>query len=80
MRVALTRASVCIELEDPGHDGVIAPRRPDPINGDGFGMQLVQALSERWGLERAPEGGTRVWARLALRPRPLTSTRIRRDH
>jgi anti-sigma regulatory factor (Ser/Thr protein kinase) len=80
VRVALTRAWVCIEVEDPGHDGVVAPRRPDPINGDGFGMQLVQALSERWGLERAPEGGTRVWARLALRQRPRSRIRIGRDH
>jgi anti-sigma regulatory factor (Ser/Thr protein kinase) len=79
VRVALTRASVCIEVEDPGHDGIIAPRPADPISGDGFGLRLVQSLSERWGLERRAAGGTRVWARIALRGRPQPGIRIGRD-
>jgi hypothetical protein len=31
-------------------------------------LNLVQMLSERWGLERAREGGTRVWAQLSRGP------------
>jgi hypothetical protein len=54
-----------VEVEDPGHDGVIAARPPDPVQGSGMGLNLVQMLSERWGLERAREGGTRVWAQLS---------------
>ena len=29
-----------------------------------MGLHLVQALSERWGVVRAAEGPTRVWAQL----------------
>jgi hypothetical protein len=47
---------------------VIAPRPPDPASGGGFGLRLVQALSERWGLERVSDGGTIVWAQLARTP------------
>jgi hypothetical protein len=28
----------------------------------------VQTLSERWGLERVRDGGTRVWAQLSRAP------------
>jgi hypothetical protein len=44
---------------------MIAPRSPDLEGGGGFGLNVVQALSERWGLERIAAGGTRVWAQLA---------------
>jgi anti-sigma regulatory factor (Ser/Thr protein kinase) len=63
VRVELTGAMVRIEVEDPGRVGVIAARVPD-LSG-GFGLNLVQGLSERWGLERVAAGGTRVWAQLA---------------
>jgi len=66
VRVKLTPAAVGIEVEDSGRDGAIAPRAGDTVNGGGFGLELVQRLSESWGLERAAAGGTRVWARLAL--------------
>ena len=44
--------------------------RPISTVGRGFGLNLVHTLSERWGVEHAVAGGTRVWAQLA--PRPLT--------
>ena len=65
IRVGLAQAWCRVEVEDPGHDGVIAARPPDPVQGSGMGLNLVQMLSERWGLERAREGGTRVWAQLS---------------
>jgi anti-sigma regulatory factor (Ser/Thr protein kinase) len=65
--VALTSDSLRVDIEDPGRDGTIAPRPPDP-EGGGYGLNLVQALSERWGVERAAQGGTCVWARLARAP------------
>jgi serine/threonine-protein kinase RsbW len=65
IRVDLAQAWCRVEVEDAGHDGVIAPRRPDRAQGSGMGLNLVQMLSERWGLERACEGGTRVWAQLS---------------
>jgi anti-sigma regulatory factor (Ser/Thr protein kinase) len=68
VRVALTGTMVRLEVRDPGCGGVIAPRAPDREGGGGFGLNLVQTLSERWGLERVAAGGTRVWAQLPDRP------------
>jgi anti-sigma regulatory factor (Ser/Thr protein kinase) len=65
VRVELTRSMLRLEVEDPGREGVIAPRSADAENGGGFGLNLVQLLSERWGVERVAVGGTRVWAQLA---------------
>jgi len=66
--VDLTPCMVSLDVEDPGSGGTIAPHRPDSQVGGGFGLNLVQALSERWGMERVAEGGTRVWAQLARAP------------
>jgi hypothetical protein len=62
--VGLTRTLVRLEVEDSGRGGVIVPRPPDLDSGGGFGLQLVQAVSERWDLERVADGGTLVWAQL----------------
>ena len=70
VRVELTGTMVRLEVEDPGRGGVIAPRSPD-LDG-GFGLNLVQGLSERWGLERVAAGGTRVWAQLAWASAPAS--------
>jgi anti-sigma regulatory factor (Ser/Thr protein kinase) len=64
--VNLTPGMVRLDVEDPGHVGTVALRAPDAGTGGGYGLNLVQALSERWGMERVAEGGTRVWAQLAL--------------
>ena len=72
VRVELTDTMVRLEVEDPGRDGAIAPRAPD-LGGGGFGLNLVQALCERWGLERAAAGGTRVWAQLARAGAPASA-------
>ena len=66
--VDLTPGMVRLEVEDPGRGGTIAAHRPDLETGGGFGLNLVQALSERWGIERVAKGGTRVWAQLARVP------------
>ena len=54
-----------IGVQDSGTDAVIAAQPADLVSGGGFGLNLVQMLSERWGLERVLAGGTRVWAQLA---------------
>jgi len=64
VRVALWRDGCRLEVEDPGRDGVIAPQAMDLLKGGGMGLKLVQMLSERWGVVRAAEGPTRVWAQL----------------
>ncbi len=67
VRVQIIGAMVRLEVEDRGRGGVIAPLAPDLVQG-GFGLSLVQEISERWGLERVPAGGTRVWALLRRAP------------
>ena len=68
VRVHLWREGFRLEVEDPGRSGVIAPQPPDLRRGGGMGLNLVHTLSERWGVVRAADGPTCVWARL---PRQL---------
>ena len=70
LRVYLWADSCRLEVEDPGRDRVIAPKPPDLFRGGGMGLNLVQTLSERWGVVRAAEGPTRVWAQLPRRLLP----------
>ena len=81
VRVRLTGSMIRLEVEDRGRGGVIAPRSPDQENGGGLGLNIVQTLSERWGLERVVAGGTRVWAQLPraplLAPGPTESSDVR---
>jgi hypothetical protein len=64
-RVQLSSAVVRLEVDDPGRGGMITPRPPDFDRGGGFGLNVVDALSEAWGVERST-AGTRVWAELKL--------------
>jgi anti-sigma regulatory factor (Ser/Thr protein kinase) len=68
IRVGLGQSWCRLEVEDAGHEGFIAPRPPGGAHGGGLGLTLVQTLSERWGLERVRDGGTRVWAQLSRAP------------
>jgi anti-sigma regulatory factor (Ser/Thr protein kinase) len=72
--VTLTSTTVRLEVADPGCGGVIAPRAPDLEGGGGFGLQIVRAVSEQWGLEQDAAGGTRVWAQLARVPTAAPAT------
>jgi anti-sigma regulatory factor (Ser/Thr protein kinase) len=72
LHIGLTDALVRVEVSDRGGNGVIAPRSPDFERGGGFGLSLVRAVAERWGLEQGAAGGTRVWAELA-RPAPAAT-------
>jgi two-component sensor histidine kinase len=65
-RVEVSNRMVRLEVQDAGHDGAIAQRPPG--DGGGYGLNIVQTLSERWGFERVARGGTRVWAQIALEP------------
>jgi serine/threonine-protein kinase RsbW len=62
---ARVRADVlCLEVEDRGSGGSITRRAPDLEDGGGFGLNVVEVLSQRWGVTR--DAGTRVWAELAF--------------
>ena len=64
VRVRVWQDRCRLEVEDSGHEGVIAPQPADLVHGAGMGLNLVQRISERWGLVRAAHGPTRVWAQL----------------
>ena len=53
-----------VEVRDGGTSGAIALRAPDLGNGGGFGLNVVDLVSQRWGVDR--DGGTRVWAEMAF--------------
>jgi len=54
-----------VSVRDPGISGRSAGTRPaTDLQMGGWGMQIVEALSERWGEER--DDGYRVWAELEL--------------
>ena len=72
VRVALERATWRLEVEDPGGVGVLAPD-PERAAGGRLGLNLVQTLSECWGVEHAAERGTRAWAFLPRAPAPLNT-------
>jgi hypothetical protein len=62
---AHVRADVLVlEVHDHGTGGAITRRAPDMRAGGGFGLNIVEALSRRWGINR--DAGTRVWAELAF--------------
>ena len=59
------RADVLVlEVHDHGTGEAITRRAPDRQAGGGFGLNIVEALSRRWGVNR--DAGTRVWAELAF--------------
>jgi len=63
--VEISDGVVHLEVADPGNVP-IAALVPDRQHGGGFGLYLVDVLSERWGSSH--DGATHVWAELALSP------------
>jgi anti-sigma regulatory factor (Ser/Thr protein kinase) len=64
---SVNHSSLRLEVENPGVSGDVAVRAPDADGGGGFGLQLVAALAERWGVVR--DDSTRVWAEIGSQPR-----------
>ena len=75
VRVRVWQDRCRLEVEDSGREGAIAARSPDLVHGDGMGLNLVQTVSERWGLVRAADGPTRVWAQLECGTAPDVACR-----
>jgi anti-sigma regulatory factor (Ser/Thr protein kinase) len=64
VRVAVDGDVLRLEVEDCGTGATIARRAPDPHNGGGFGLHLVDVLAADWGIDRLPR--TRVWVELGF--------------
>jgi anti-sigma regulatory factor (Ser/Thr protein kinase) len=59
LAVQLRGGALRVEVRDPGTGGIVAPREPDRVMGGGLGLQLVEQIATRWGVNRT--GGTHVW-------------------
>lgn len=64
VRAHVSADVLVLEVHDRGTDGSIRRRSPDLQKGGGFGLNVVEALSQRWGVNR--DAGTRVWVELAF--------------
>jgi anti-sigma regulatory factor (Ser/Thr protein kinase) len=66
LRLERRERSLRVEVADPGRRrNAIAPRQADLRGGGGLGLQIVEHLSNRWGVDDGPQ--TRVWFELELR-------------
>jgi anti-sigma regulatory factor (Ser/Thr protein kinase) len=63
LHVRLRRGVLRIEVTD-GSPVLPAPRRPTGLTGTGRGLQLVDHLADRWGVDKARKGKT-IWFELA---------------
>jgi len=61
VRAEVADGTVRIEVHDPGRNGEVE-RRPPGVRGGGYGLLLVDRLTNRWGVDR--HDGTTVWAEL----------------
>jgi anti-sigma regulatory factor (Ser/Thr protein kinase) len=65
LRVAADPDRVRVWVTDTGGDDTPEVQELDPDVPGGMGLFLVEKISSRWGVERAPGGGNRVWFELA---------------
>lgn len=59
MHVAVVGDSLRVEVVDPGNGFTPRARTAESPLGSGWGLHLVDELSDRWGVESS--GPTRVW-------------------
>jgi serine/threonine-protein kinase RsbW len=76
VRAEIRGDALHLQVEDRGSNGSITRRAPDLRNGGGFGLNMVEELSRRWGVDRA--AGTRVWAEIGT-PAPARSPAADRE-
>jgi anti-sigma regulatory factor (Ser/Thr protein kinase) len=60
--VTVTRRSIRVCVTDRGPGFEVEPRQADDDPGSGWGLFLVEQLSDRWGVEL--NGKTQVWFEL----------------
>jgi anti-sigma regulatory factor (Ser/Thr protein kinase) len=63
LQAQLSGAVLRVEVFDPGTGFELRAPQPDPARASGWGLYLVEALSDRWGIDGAG-AGTRVWFEL----------------
>ncbi len=66
LSVSKSRRTVRVEVADAGRGFVTRPRVAGQDAGSGWGLYLVDALSDRWGTER--DGRMRIWFEIDCGP------------
>lgn len=64
LRLVTTNDEIRIEVSDQ-LPGTVAAREPAPSELHGRGLQIVQALADRWGSGPSRSGGKTVWFSLS---------------
>jgi two-component sensor histidine kinase len=72
MSIARSGREIRVEVSDQA-GGVPTKRSPGLEEPTGRGLQIVELLSEEWGVELAPEGGKTVWFTVAA---PSTEAQV----
>ena len=62
VRVYIAAETLRLEIENPRVAGTAARRGPDHARGGGFGLELLELLAARWGVDRGRS--TTVWFEL----------------
>jgi anti-sigma regulatory factor (Ser/Thr protein kinase) len=62
LEVRLSSKRIHVQVTDSGPGFKTKPRGPDDDPGSGWGLFLVEQISDRWGVER--NGRTQVWFEL----------------
>jgi anti-sigma regulatory factor (Ser/Thr protein kinase) len=57
--VRLAGGVLRVEVHDPGRGFTLRKPPSDPMRASGWGLVLVEELSDRWGVDHSPR--TRVW-------------------
>jgi anti-sigma regulatory factor (Ser/Thr protein kinase) len=67
LSVAVVDGTAHVEVQDGGA-GEVTPRNPGdgPGRPGGYGLWLVESLSDSWGVERSHPIGKKIWLRLSL--------------
>lgn len=69
LNVALEQGIVRVEVCDPGRGFELDGNPGDPDTVEGWGLYLVETLSDRWGVERTEQGAANVvWFELDRLP------------
>lgn len=65
LSVVASRAVVRVAITDPGGESTPRMQELNPEVPGGMGLFLVDQISDRWGVEDAGAGATRVWFELS---------------
>ena len=71
----IDRSGIRAEVADggPGFEKFVRPSTPDQLGG--WGLQIVDRLSDRWGVRRGSAPGSAVWFEIDLHPSRSTNLR-----